>query len=190
MTGSKDCVNYDATYLGPNGLPCTFDWSSEPIPLGKKGKPLKAKPIPKRCTKACRQYKPRVFDPSGIKPYTDEEIREKEVELLGVPVSSTPFDNIPEDVLEECFAADRLEQALLGHQYMLVGVITKVKKHQDRHGKNMAFVSFYAQNGDIDVTVFKDQWKAYERDLRLNKLAFALVYKNDRGYTLNQLQLI
>ena len=52
----------------------------------------------------------------------------------------------------------------------------------------MAFLGMYARNGDLDVTVFKDQWAQFGRDLKPGLLCFALLYKNDRGLTLSHLQ--
>src|SRR5690606_21780607 len=83
---SARCIFRDDDVLGPNGLPCTFDWANEVDPpmvsSGRgKNKVLTPKPPPKKCTVACRNYTPPPpLDPDEIEPYTDDEIRAKERE--------------------------------------------------------------------------------------------------------------
>lgn len=179
------CVFKDETVIGPGGLPCTFDWDSEPVPIGKRGKSLKPKPLPKRCTRACRNY--TAPDPASLVPdvadYTDAEIRAIEMEMLGVHLSSTPFDTIPADVLAETLTAEQIESAPAG-EHVVVSIITKVKKHTDRNGNPMAFLGLNARDGELDVVVFTDQWAKYRHDLREGSLAFAIVNKTDRGLNL------
>src|SRR5690606_33148359 len=95
------CAFWNPNRIGPNGLPCEFDWENEPLQIGSRGQPLKPKPIPKRCTKACRNFTPRTFEPGNLPPMTEKEIQQREVELLGIYLSSTPFDAIPPKMWEE-----------------------------------------------------------------------------------------
>lgn len=180
---SDYCALRNDNVVGPNGLPCTFAWENEPIEYGKSGKPLKGKPIPKRCSKACRQYVPRTAPEPG-EPYTAADIRDLEVELLGTYLSSTPFDRIPESVLMETLTAEQCEAGLNGGEYLVAATVNRVKKIKDRNGRDMAFLTLYARNGELDVTVFSDQWVKYHKDFRLGDLALAVVNKNQRGYTL------
>ena len=110
---SLQCTFKDNDFEGPGGLPCHFDWDSEPRPVNQRtGKFLKAKPLPKRCTKACRQYSaPDAFDLDSIPPYTDDEIMAIELEMLGMYLSRSPFDSLdPQD--REALRTDA-EQILL-----------------------------------------------------------------------------
>jgi DNA polymerase-3 subunit alpha len=176
------CVFKDDTVIGPGGLPCTFDWDSEPPIIGKRGKPLKVKPLPKRCTKACRNYTPPAPDSlvPDVADYTEAEIRDIEMEMLGVHLSSTPFDAIPSDVLAETLTAEGVEAAGSG-EYVVAAVIAKVKKHTDRNGRAMAFLGLNARDGELDVVVFSDQWAKYRHDLRKDSMAFLVINKTDRG---------
>lgn len=176
------CALRDDSVRGPNNLPCTYDWSTEPPVIGKSGKPLKAKPLPLRCSKACRQFRERVFD-EDPPPYTDAEIRDRERDLLGVYLSSTPFDLIDPDDLAECLSADALESAEMG-DYLVVGTISRIKLHTARNGKQMAFLGLYARDGEVDVTVFSDLWGKFQRDMTEHRLCFAAVRKNSRGLKL------
>jgi DNA polymerase III alpha subunit len=173
----SDCVFKDITFLGPNGLPCHFDWDSEPAPVGKSGKTLKRKPLPKKCSRACRNYTAPVFDPSAVIGYTPADIREREKELLGVYLSSTPFEQIDEKVLkEECATAEIVESGPEG-EYVIAATLSKVKPWRDRNDKEMGFIGLFAQTGDIDVTVFKGEWRKYKKSFRMGQLCFAIIYK-------------
>lgn len=168
-------------------LPCTYDWADEPREIGKSGRPLKAKRPPKKCTKACRRYEqpgPVAFE--HVVPYTQVEIRTREKDWLGLYLSSTPFDDLPDDVLEECRTAEELETATMG-EHIVAGVITKVKPHTTSGGKPMAFLGVYARDGNIDVTVFTKEWERHRDHLRKDALVIMLVAKDSRGFKLREL---
>lgn len=169
---------------------CTFDWSEEPPPISKKtGKPLKKKPPPKRCTKGCRQYVCRdPLDPDTVEPYTDADIREREKEMLEVYLSSTPFDVIPDDVMDRLSSADDISEGING-EYMTVGLITRVKPYTDRANRSMAFLSVEDPDGRVfDVTVFSSLWKKHKSHLDRDRLILATVGKTDRGVHLERVE--
>lgn len=183
---SVRCTYKDENRLGPNGLPCTFDWSSEPVVMGKRG-PLKQKPIPKKCTKACRNYTAPTINLDEIVPYNDEQIRQRELELLGAFLTSTPFDRIPPEVLESDFA--KAEDVIEGAEgeYVIAATVARIKPHRDRNNKEMAFVDLFAQTGVVGVTLFKDDWKKYRDQLTPHRLVVAAIKKNSRGHSLMEL---
>ncbi len=176
---STRCTMRDDNVLGPNGLPCTFDWSSEPVVLGKSGKALKARPIPKKCTRACRHYDAptRV---ETIHPYTDVEIREREKEWLGVYLSSTPFDYIPDEAVEECALGSEVEMGEPG-DYLVVCLLQRTRPYTAKNGSHMGFISIDARGADLDVTVLSDSWEKYRNDLRVGSLYLMKLVKNMRG---------
>jgi DNA polymerase-3 subunit alpha len=185
VSGSKDCIHRNDEHLGPGGLPCTFEWSSEQW-NGKK-----PKPIPKRCTKACRQYVQGEPDVSHIVAYSEEEVRNREMEYLGVHLSSTPFDIFTPEFMEQegVLDADLLNEASEG-EHVVAGLLRRVKLHEDRRGRKMAFLTLYAINGDLDVTVFSDQFSAFRDSLKPNTLCLAFVNKNSRGLTLRHMEAL
>lgn len=169
-----------------HGLPCAFDWDREPVPINKRtGKELKRKPIPKRCTKACRNYTaPPPFDLESVGPYTEEDIRNIEMEVLGIHLSSTPFDALPADDREVCAAeADRIEDGPEG-SYMIAGTLSKARKHTDRNGKDMGFLGVVTERNELDVVVFNKQWEKYKPYLKVGTLLYLEVIKNERGISL------
>jgi DNA polymerase III alpha subunit len=129
-----------------------------------------------------------IFVPDDV-PYTAAQIREIEKELVGVYLSSTPFDSIPPEVLEDCRSADEIDTAPSG-QYLIAATLSKVKHHRDRNNKDMGFLGMYAQTGDLDVTCFKGEWAKYHADFTVGRLCFAYVDKNDRGLRLLRYQPI
>lgn len=173
-----------------NDLPCAFDWDSEPPKLGRTGKPLKTQPKPPaKCSKACRNWTPREITSEGVEPYTDEEIREIEMEVLGIYLSSSPFDQIPDDVLEELTTADEIQDKPSG-EYLCAIMINRVKDHRTKDGKLMKFVTVDTPSGSMDITIFSDKIGIYEQFIRQGQMAFAEVQKNDRGMTLRLMEPI
>ena len=185
------CVFMDEQWIGPNGLPCVFDWESEPALIGRSGKPLKQKPPPKRCTKRCRNYTPRL-PPSldeiaaRVEPYSDAEIRQRERDVLGVWLSSTPFDAIPDDLRSELLTGQEAHKAPLG-QHKSAGVILRVKPHTTRQGKAMGFVDWETDEGEMSTVVFPEQWERFKPLLRKETFALFVVTKNDRGLALENI---
>lgn len=169
--------------LGSTPLPCSFDWSSEPVPVNKRtGKKLKAKPLPKRCTKACRQYVPR--PPMGIdtvEPYTDEDIRQIELEMLGCFLSSTPFDRLDADDRQACLHnATAIADGPNGN-YIVAAIIASARPHRSIP---MGFVSLETEAATLSAAVFQDAWAVEKHRLNKGQLCFAEVRKTDRGLNL------
>ena len=177
------CINKDDTAHGPNNLPCVFDWSSEPIELTKTGRAKKRKDPPARCTKACRNYTSPV--PTGIEvdPYTEFDIQDLEKELLGVWLSTTPFDRFDSADLAECSLAEEVEKGPDG-TYLVALLMKSVRKITDRNNNPMAFTTAQAQTGDLDITIFNSVWKLYGSVIHPGSLGVAFIKKNERGLTL------
>lgn len=187
----NDCVFINLGKPEPerpgNSLPCDYDWKGEPVQTGRTGKPLKAKPLPKKCSRACRQYTappPRTWSDFG-RDYTDVEVREIEQRLLGVYLSSTPFDVFPPEELENCATAEQLDDAPPG-RHMFAATLTSVRQITDKNGRRMAFLSMFARTGNIDVTVFGQDWETYEKTLTPGGLYLGELKKTSGGLNLTQ----
>lgn len=177
------CINKDDTVQGPNNLPCVFDWANEPIELTKTGRPKKSKPIPNKCTKACRNYTPPSPLSIEVDPYTEFDIQDMEKELLGVWLSSTPFARIDPSDLAECSTAEEVEKGPDG-TYLVAVLLKTVRRVMDRNNKPMAFTTVEAQTGDLDITVFHSGWEMYGSILTPGSLGVAYIKKTDRGINL------
>jgi DNA polymerase-3 subunit alpha len=199
MKNSERCIFFQLQPRNKyNDLPCGFDWDSLPFEYGKPLKDGTRKKLkvqakrqpPKICSKACKQWTPRPL-PSDeeVEPYTDAEIREIEMQALGIYLSSSPFDIIDPEDLEQLATADELQVQANG-RYMTVMLISRIKEHTTRKGDPMMFMTVATPSGSMDVTVFNDTMNLYRDDLKVGTMAFAEVTKNDKGVTLNILEAL
>jgi DNA polymerase-3 subunit alpha len=165
---------------------CGFDWASE-VKLGKSGKPLKPRPLPKTCSKACRNYTPTtgLQWPDGITALTAKQIRDREREMLGVYLSSTPFDVVSLEMLDQegVLYGRTAEEFARGDGY-LYGIIQRVRKHTDRSDRQMAFMTVNTLGYDIDITVFSKTYEAFRNLLVPDTLGVFGFRRDDRGTTL------
>ncbi|MEU6362247.1 DNA polymerase III subunit alpha [Streptomyces albidoflavus] len=162
---------------------CGYDWHAEPAPVNPRtGKKLKLKPPPKRCTKACRQYEARPpLQLEAVDPYTDEDIRQIEHQMLGTYLTSTPFDRLdPEDRAACAANAERLATGPNG-TYVIAAIITGARAHRTI---DMGFVSMETETSTLSAAVFRDAWAAERARLTKGQLCFAELRKTDRGLNL------
>lgn len=178
---NQKCTHFDESASGPPSG-CTFDWSSEPVTIGKRGNPLKPKPIPKRCTVSCRHYEERERAAPDVDPYSSEKIREFEMELLGNYLSSTPFDVLNEEYPAEVKKASELESYEFYEKTLTAGIVKKMTEKVDRNGKTFGLVSLFAQDGMLEAVCFHDSWKSVKSKAHLGDLVLAMTKKTHRGY--------
>lgn len=172
--------------LNEHDLPCRFDWANEPSPVNPKtGKRLKPKPVPKRCTKACRNYtapEPRAYE--DIEPYGEADILAIEQEVFGIPLSASPFDRLdPDDRSLLKRQAEAYDVAMEG-SFLVAAVVTRVKPHKTKTGDPMGFVDFSTEVVDISAVCFPSIWEKYRKDLKPGALCLVDLSKNARGASL------
>ena len=185
LPATDKCRFKEPDVVNEFGLPCTYDWANEPPTIGRTGKPLKQKPVPKKCTKACRQYSPYPApNPDEVVPYTDADIRDIEMELLGVHLSSTPFDRISAEDKETLSTAVDVLSGPNG-SYTLAAIIRSKRAYVPASGKTMGFLTITTERGDLDVTVFNSWWEKYSSEFVVGNLCLIAVTKNDRGHSLD-----
>lgn len=180
---AKQCVFKDLSVKGPNDLPCRFDWDSEEPPVNPKtGKKARPKPIPKKCTIRCRNYQaPEPIDPSTISDYTDREKREIEMELLGIHLSSTVFDELDADVREK--HRKQAEQLATGPNkvYTVIGTVASLSVRNDRNGKAYGRWKVQTEVSDVDVVAFGPTWSAIKGIIKNNAFVVVEINKRERG---------
>jgi DNA polymerase III subunit alpha len=167
-------------------LPCGFDWQSEPDSISERtGKLERRKAPPKTCSKGCRQWT-QAAGPEDVTvaPYSAAEIRAIEQELLGTYLSSTPFDVIPAEDMEQFATADDIETGEPGN-YMVAAVVQGVRKIQTKKGDDMAIVAFSTPRGSFTAAAFPSFWQEQGDQFVKGGLAYALVTKGDRGCRLD-----
>ena len=181
------CIWKDPEGVGPGGLPCTFDWDNEvDPPLQSKGRgKLKVwfpKPPPKKCTRACRNYTaPPPVDPATVEQYTDADLRLIEREVLGVYLSSTPFDRLSDEDKALFHKGSEVNLGETETEYVVAATIESIRTKQDRRGNDMAFVTLNAQDANLDAVVFASVYADVKPHLRADDLVFVTLWKTDRG---------
>lgn len=187
--------DYKARYAAARALLppdlCGFDWTTEEAPVNARtGKKLKLKPMPKKCTRACRQYTaPPRMDPLAVPPYTDEQVRTLEYELLGVFLSSTPFDRLDPGDRQRLLADS--EDLVTGRPrfYTVAAILMGVRKtHTRATNDEMAFVTLDTETDTVEAVVFPSKWAELQHVLKPGQLCFAVLEKqsDDRGFILNE----
>ena len=165
------------------GLPCTFDWDSEPAPINpRNGKETKKKPLPKRCTKACRSYTAPTEQPAEDLPdYNKLEIREIEHDMLGVYLTTTPFDDFEEE--HRLLLRQGAEQASCSENgsFVIGGIITRSVTKNTNKGDAMGFCTIETEAESVDFVVFPKKWNTYKNSIQVGNLYVMEIQKNSRG---------
>jgi hypothetical protein len=164
-------------------LPCSFDWEHEPDTTSvRTGKLERRKAPPKKCSKACRQWAPAAGPEIGeLVPYTDAQIRTIEQEMLGVYLSSTPFDLIPDEDKERFATADDVQNGPNG-SYAVAAVVQGFRPARNRD--DMGFVQLVTPRGSLSVVAFPSIYEQYGAQFIKGTLAYTLLSKNDKGCSL------
>ena len=173
------CVDWDVLACNTNDLPCRYDWTNEPLQLTKAGKPRKVT-VPKSCTKACRQYRPIGNTLPVTTPYTDADIRDVEMEYLGLWLSSSPFDRLEEDYRKICYTGSEIEVGPPG-DYVTAAIIKKVKPAVDRRGGHYAWITLDLQDAVIDVPCFASNWGRLQAVCKPGVMGYLLLSKSPDG---------
>jgi DNA polymerase III subunit alpha len=157
------CVHKEDGFRGPGGLPCHFDWPNEPVPIRiseKTGKELtsRRKPLPARCTRACRNYTPP--DPASLstnQAYSPMDLWLLENEIFGTWISPDLFELLDKDNPNGRQAAremaERWPRMPVG-QWPLAGVVARRKFARTRTGSPMVWLTLATESSYIDIAVF------------------------------------
>lgn len=181
------CIWRHDTHNGPNGLPCTRDWSDVPVELKRDGTPKKAqKGPPKMCTRGCWKYEPaQMPDFATVPEFNPEELRNIEMDMLGVYLSSTPFSDLDQANVQVCSTGPDLETVSFGNEMLVCVQLSSLSSKKDRNGREMGFFTFLTHDGySFRAVAFSKTWDrlksyAYER-----RLYWGVVTKNDRGWSI------
>ena len=96
-----------------------------------------------------------------------------ERELIGLYVSdhplSTVMDNLKDHVTH--FAQD-LNEAKHQERVSVAGIVTKIRQHQTKNNKPMAFATIEDIQGTIDLVLFPRTWKKYAELVRFDEIIY------------------
>lgn len=175
------CLHKDTSILNEHGLPCTFDWAREEPPVNPRTlKVLPLKAPPKRCTKACRQYVAPPPYEIGDQEFSDEDIRAIEHDLLGVFLSSTPFDRLDPDDRRNLFGdAERLPAGGPGF-YTVAAILMGIRKTKTRaSGEEMAFLTLDTEVSTVEAVAFPKTWIDISTGMHTGQLCLVVLEKQD-----------
>jgi DNA polymerase-3 subunit alpha len=186
---------YDAEWKAARALLppdfCTFDWTTEEPPVNPRtGKKLALKALPKKCTKACRQYTAPPPVQVGDQPdFSDEAIRAIEHELLGVFLSSTPFDRLdPGDRKRLYGDAERLVAGEPG-LYTMAAILMSVRMTKTRASQeDMAFLALDTEVSTVEAVAFPKTWIDIKTGMHTGQLCLVVLEKQDgdRGLVIRE----
>jgi DNA polymerase-3 subunit alpha len=96
-----------------------------------------------------------------------------ERELIGLYVSDHPLSTVMDSLKQYVthFAQD-LNEAKHHEVVNVAGLVTKIRQHQTKNGKPMAFASIEDIQGTIDLVLFPNTWKQYGDLVRFDEIIF------------------
>ena len=96
-----------------------------------------------------------------------------ERELIGLYVSDHPLSTVMDSLKDHVthFAQD-LNEAKHQERVSVAGIVTKIRQHQTKNGKPMAFASIEDVQGVIDLVLFPNTWKEYAELVRFDEIIY------------------
>jgi len=96
-----------------------------------------------------------------------------ERELIGLYVSDHPLSTVMDSLEKHVthFAQD-LSEAKHQEYVSVAGIVTKIRQHQTKNGKAMAFATIEDVQGMIDLVVFPNTWKKYGELIRFDEIIY------------------
>jgi len=96
-----------------------------------------------------------------------------ERELIGLYVSDHPLSTVMNSLKDHIshFAQD-LSEAKPHERVYVAGIVTKIRQHQTKNGKAMAFATIEDIQGTIDLVLFPNTWKKYAELVRFDEIIY------------------
>ena len=96
-----------------------------------------------------------------------------ERELIGLYVSDHPLSTVMDSLKQHVthFAQD-LNEAKHQERVCVAGIVTKIRQHQTKNGKAMAFATIEDIQGLIDLVIFPNTWKEFGELVRFDELIY------------------
>jgi len=89
---------------------------------------------------------------------TGPTIKSWEEETLGISISFNPHKILDDIADENVIDISKIQRVPIGRRVQANGVITRVKEYTTKDGKVMAFLTLADNTGEVDVTVFAQEW--------------------------------
>lgn len=126
-----------------------------------------------------------------VKDDLDENL-ENEKRALGIYLSSHPVARKRESINRDCMTINKLDKAL-GKTVGVVLRIERIKTIRDKRGQNMCFLSCFDETGNVDCTLFSDQYERYQRYLKKGNIIYVKAkvnYRDAISLVVNELEAL
>lgn len=125
-----------------------------------------------------------------IPDFSDEKvIYEIEKELVGNYVTVDPMAKYIKPLEAVCIQhPDDMKKFSINDLFHVGGMITKIKNHKTKGGKDMAFLGISWNEEEFDVVVFPDAWKSAKNLIKVGVPVACQVIKLEKGCCLNTLE--
>ncbi len=96
-----------------------------------------------------------------------------ERELIGLYVSDHPLSTVMDTIRQQVtHLAQELTEANHHERVSVAGIVTKIRHHQTKNGKPMAFATIEDIQGSIDLVVFPRTWQKYGDLIRFDEIIY------------------
>ncbi len=113
----------------------------------------------------------QIILPQADEEFTRREILNWEKELIGLYISDHPLSPVM-DLLSRTIThfSGQLSEGGPGEKVRVAGLVSRVRKHQTKAGKDMGFVSLEDIQGNIELVIFPRTWDQYHELFDLDKV--------------------
>jgi DNA polymerase-3 subunit alpha len=109
-------------------------------------------------------------------PVVTQEVNRREIlnferELLGLYVSDHPLSPVMDKLTQAVsHFAGQLGEAAHGEAVRVAGLVVRIRHHQTKSGKPMAFATLEDIQGNIELVVFPRTWEKYQKVLVMDQI--------------------
>ena len=101
------------------------------------------------------------------------EILALEKQTLGFYLTGHPLESVKEELAARATPISKIREMETGQEVTAGGLVTAVRRINDRRGNPMAFVTIEDLDGTIDITAFKDAFGIYKSVLQPEQVILA-----------------
>jgi DNA polymerase-3 subunit alpha len=106
-----------------------------------------------------------------VREINRREILHWERELIGLYVSDHPLSPVMQELTEAVtHFSGQLAEAAHNDQIRVAGLVVRIRHHQTKAGKSMAFVGIEDIQGTIELVLFPRTWAKYAQMLEVEKI--------------------
>jgi DNA polymerase-3 subunit alpha len=126
----------------------------------------------------------------AIPDFDDEKVvYEIEKELVGNYVTVDPMSKYLNAIEAICIQhPDDMKNFKLNDLFYVGGIVTKVKRHKTKRGKDMAFIAVSWNEEEFDVVSFPDSWESVKNIIKVGIPVACQVIKLESGCCLSTLE--